>query len=307
MQVARTIKAGLYSTLESRWVPEERQVLGEHTDSDATGVADVIERTREHHGDTAVDQAGELEDEEPVAAVAALPIPLREDGEASIMWQYASAFRSAKHSILIESQHCGEATLLMLLEEALKRGVRAPQWRRLTPGRASCCVARVSHNPASESPIATFVQVVVVFIVPARPMAPIRHERRKYDQYREQCAALAASAAKRQTRAVRGSMDPRPSPGAGGRLADFGAMATATPPLPAQLEALQARLSGWWAANVTVQCLSLSFGICLNRRLRCVQLRHNRLCRHPPTYQHLPSNPSMRPHCHAFKPEGNAS
>lgn len=40
-------------------------------------------------------------------------------------WQYASAFRAAKHSILIESQHCGEATLLMLLEEALKRGVRA--------------------------------------------------------------------------------------------------------------------------------------------------------------------------------------
>jgi hypothetical protein len=41
-----------------------------------------------------------------------------------------------------------------------------------------------------------------VFIVPARPMAPIRHERRKFDQYKEQCAAhsaaLAQAALKRQ-------------------------------------------------------------------------------------------------------------
>ncbi|MFT5685130.1 MAG: cardiolipin synthase [Myxococcota bacterium] len=113
------------------------------------------------------DDDGLLEATAVAPAVGTVPVQITrtiapgryglEDGESGILAQHRRAFAAAERTIYIENQHPGEESLLVLLDEALTRGVE------------------------------------VVYLVPGEPMLAIRREKaRTRGRYAETFRRLAA-------------------------------------------------------------------------------------------------------------------
>lgn len=72
--------------------------------------------------------------------------PASPDGEQTILDHYRHAFSTAKRTIYLENQHPGEASLLDLLERALRRGVRVVM---IVPGEPMPAISRARRDVAA--------------------------------------------------------------------------------------------------------------------------------------------------------------